>query len=98
MIPNWFETNCVDTQAEYKMIDDKTISVINTCTRNGKRSDKEGKGYIEDDTNAKLKIVFDPIFKQGGQYWIVKLGDSYDYDYSVVSSPDYNYLWILSRK
>ena len=98
LIPNWFETNCADTFAEYKIIDDKTLSVVNTCTRNGKTSGKEGKGYILDETNSKLKVVFDPIFNQGGQYWIVKLGDSYDYGYSVVSSPDYKYLWILSRQ
>ena len=57
-----------------------------------------GKATIEDSSNAKLKVVFNPIVKIGAQYWIVKLGDAYNYGYSVVSSPDYKYLWILSRE
>ena len=32
----------------------------------------------------------------GAQYWIVRLAN--DYSYSVVSSPDYKYLWILYRE
>jgi len=32
----------------------------------------------------------------GAQYWIVRLAK--DYSYSVVSSPNYRYLWILYRQ
>ena len=55
-----------------------------------------GKAIPEDSTNAKLKVEFVQTLDIGGQYWIVRLGK--DYDYAVVSSPNYNYLWILSRE
>ena len=97
-IPANFEKGCVNTQAFYSLIDSKTIKVDNLCYVDGKKKESLGKGFIEDNTNAKLKVVFNPIFKFGGQYWIVKLGDAQNYGYSVVSSPDYKYLWILSRE
>ena len=43
--------------------------------------------------NAKLKVQFFWPFK--GKYWIIDLAD--DYSYAVVSHPDKDYLWILSR-
>ena len=55
----------------------------------GRKKEATGKGFVEDSSNAKLKIIFNPILRTGGPYWIVKLGDSYDYGYTVVSSPDY---------
>ena len=97
-IPAGFEKGCVDTFATYSLINQSAIKVNNTCTRDGKTSSGIATGYIEDKTNSKLKVVFNPYIKLGGQYWIVKLGDRYDYEYSVVSSPDYRYLWILSRE
>jgi apolipoprotein D and lipocalin family protein len=32
----------------------------------------------------------------GAQYWIVRLGKNYEY--AVVSSPNYHYLWVLYRE
>ena len=53
---------------------------------------------MENESHSKLKVIFNPLMKYGkGQYWIVKLGDAYNYGYSVVSTPDYKMLWILSR-
>ena len=55
---------------------------------------KIGCAFIFDkNSNAKLKVQFFWPFK--GDYWIVEL-DS-DYQYAVVSEPDRQYLWILSR-
>ena len=45
-------------------------------------------------TNAKLKVRF-PGSPADGDYWIVRLDESYSY--VVVSGPNYNYLWILYR-
>lgn len=75
-IPANFELNCTDTQALYTPIDDMTIQVENSCLRNGERYPRIGKGFIEDDTHSKLKVVFNPLEKTGGQYWIVKLGNA----------------------
>jgi apolipoprotein D and lipocalin family protein len=51
-------------------------------------------------TNAKLKVTFLPSWLRWtglglGDYWVIQLGDNYEY--SVVSEPGRNYLWILSR-
>ena len=47
-------------------------------------------------SNAKLKVEFSSTFDIEANYWIVRLDK--DYTYSVVSSPSYNYLWILYRQ
>ena len=47
-----------------------------------------------ENTNAKLRVTFYwPLY---GNYWIIALGDSYEY--AVISEPKRQYLWILSRK
>jgi apolipoprotein D and lipocalin family protein len=71
--------------------------VENRCNRdsvNGKPSYIKGKAFVEKNSgNAKLKVQFFWPFK--GKYWIIDLAD--DYSYAVVSHPNRNYLWILSR-
>lgn len=44
--------------------------------------------------NAKLEVSFFRPF--WGEYWIIDLGE--DYDYAVVGHPSRDYLWILSRE
>ena len=44
-------------------------------------------------TNAKLKVHFFWPFK--GDYWIIDLDKNYQY--AIISEPDRQYLWILSR-
>lgn len=95
VIPFYFERGCSKTFATYSLNTDKTIKVNNTCTRNGRPTSSIGKAIAEDSTNSKLKVEFIQTLDIGGQYWIVRLGENYSY--SVVSSPDYKYLWILSR-
>ncbi len=48
---------------------------------------------VDTTTNAKLEVSFFRPF--WGDYWIIELGD--DYEYAVVGHPDRDYLWILSR-
>lgn len=96
-IPFYFERGCSKTTATYSINDDgKTLKVNNTCIRNGRPTTSIGKAIPEDSTNAKLKVEFIQTLDIGGQYWVVRLGK--DYEYSVVSSPNYQYLWILSRQ
>ena len=48
----------------------------------------------DENTNAKLRVTFYwPLY---GNYWIIALGDNYEY--AVVSEPKRQYLWILSRE
>jgi len=97
-IPTYFEINCEQTYANYSFNDDGTIRVDNACIRNGKKTGGIGVAYPDpqdtEKTNAKLKVKF-PSAQIAGNYWIVRLDESYSR--VVVSSPNYTYLWILYR-
>lgn len=96
VIPYYFERGCSKTTAKYSLNQDGTIRVDNSCVRDGKLRENVGKAIPEDSTNAKLKVEFVQTLDIGGQYWVVRLAK--DYSYSVVSSPNYRYLWILYRE
>ena len=97
-IPYYWERGCHKTHAIYSLNKDGTIKVDNHCDKNGKDIHNVGKAVPEDASNSKLKVEFIQTLDIGGQYWIVKLGDDDDYGYTVISSPNYDYLWILSRQ
>jgi apolipoprotein D and lipocalin family protein len=93
-LPAKFQEGCDHTTATYSLLKDGSISVLNECTKNGKHKKAKGKAKVVDKTSgAKLKVTF--FWPFYGDYWIIKL--SQDYTYSVVGTPDRNYLWILSR-
>ena len=93
-LPARFEEGCSDITATYSLSDDGTISVLNECKRNGKVKRAKGKAKVVDkNTGAKLKVTF--FWPFYGDYWIINLGN--DYDYAVVGTPNRKYLWILSR-
>jgi len=93
-LPAKFQEGCNETTATYTLSKDGSISVLNQSTKNGKMKQAKGKAKVVDkNSNAKLKVtLFWPLY---GDYWIIKLGN--DYDYSVVGTPNRKYLWILSR-
>ncbi len=93
-LPAKFQEDCDETTATYTLLKDGRISVINECTKNGKIKKAKGKAKIvEKSSNAKLKVTF--FWPFYGDYWIIKLGNNYNY--SVVGTPDRKYLWILNR-
>lgn len=95
--PQWFQKGCTATSATYAKRDDGLISVTNRCRKispDGKESIANGRARIVDPaTNAKLEVSF--FWPFWGDYWIIDLGDAYDY--AVVGHPSRKYLWILSR-
>lgn len=94
--PNRFERSCDhDVTAEYSIRKDGKIRVLNSCmTMEGKQKQSEGTAVIVDkETNAKLKVTF--FWPFYGKYWIIDLGQ--DYEFAVVGEPSRGYLWILSR-
>lgn len=95
--PQRFQKGCHCTTAEYTLSEKGYVIVENRCNRdsvNGKQSYIKGKAFVEKNSgNAKLKVQFFWPFK--GKYWIIDLAD--DYSYAVVSHPNKEYLWILSR-
>jgi apolipoprotein D and lipocalin family protein len=95
--PNRFQKGCVGTTATYTIRKDGKIDVLNQCrkeTLDGEISSVKGTARVVDNkTNAKLKVSF--FWPFSGHYWVIDLGENYDY--AVVGHPDRKYLWILSR-
>ena len=95
--PAWFQKGCTGSTAEYSLLPDGKIRVINRCRKGslyGSLKESQGKAEIVDTvTNAKLKVWFFWPFK--GNYWIIDLDP--DYQWAVVGEPSRKYLWILSR-
>jgi apolipoprotein D and lipocalin family protein len=92
--PQYFQKGCTDSRADYRLLDNGKIEVVNSCIRDGKVDTARGKAWVVDEkTNAKLKVSF--FWPVRGDYWIIELGR--DYEYAVVSNPNRKYLWILSR-
>ena len=95
-LPNRFEKKCAGSvTATYSLRSDGTIEVVNRCRKSsGDYTTATGKAKIVDKTtNAKLKVTF--FWPFYGDYWILELGDNYEY--AVVGAPNRKYLWILSR-
>ncbi|MBF0353384.1 MAG: lipocalin family protein [SAR324 cluster bacterium] len=100
-IPNRFQKQCVrNVTASYSFSEDGNIKVINRCLQErGDYEDAQGVARIVDSqTNAKLEVSFVSVFGKQlfwGAYWIIGLGDSYDY--AIIGHPQRKYGWILSR-
>jgi len=100
-IPNRFQRKCVgNTTAFYSFREDGRIDVVNRCSREG-RDPIEAKGIarvLDTKSNAKLKVSFVRFLGLSlfwGDYWILGLGE--EYDYAIVGTPNRKYGWILSR-
>lgn len=95
--PHSFEEGCYGATAFYKKKKDGTIKVINQCrigSLQGKLKEAIGEATVGDiKTNSKLKVQFFWPFK--GNYWIIHLDK--DYQNAIVSEPNRQFLWILSR-
>jgi len=95
--PHRFQEGCVGSRATYTLLEDGKIGVLNQCHKgslDGEISSVQGKAWVvEPKTNAKLKVRF--FWPFTGDYWIIDLGENYEY--AVVGHPSRDYLWILSR-
>ena len=88
------QEGCSCTTAEYSLLEEGVIRVVNTCTKDGEIDRAEGKAFIVPNSgNAKLKVQFFWPFR--GDYWIIELDP--EYQYAVVGVPSRKYFWILSR-
>lgn len=93
-LPARFQEGCSETTATYTLLENGDISVLNECRRKGKISRAKGRAKVVDKlTGAKLKVTF--FWPFYGDYWIIQLGN--EYEYAVVGTPNRKYLWILSR-
>jgi apolipoprotein D and lipocalin family protein len=100
-LPQFFTRKCVGQIAEYGILSETEISVLNTCIKqNRKISSIYGVGTIQDaPNNARLSIKFENfwlnLFHIKGEYVIIKLSDGYDN--VMVGSTNRKSLWVLSR-
>ena len=94
---NGFERDCEGVTAEYRLQDDGSVQVINTCRKgapNGPAETAKGRAtVVEGSGNAKLKVSF--FWPFSGDYWVLDHAD--DYTWSIVGEPSGRYLWILTR-
>ncbi|HVO78258.1 MAG TPA: lipocalin family protein [Methanomassiliicoccales archaeon] len=95
--PQRFEKDLVGTTATYSLRPDGKVSVVNSGHKgslDGELKTAEGKARVVDTkTNAKLKVSFFWPFE--GNYWILELGENYDY--AMIGDESRKYLWILCR-
>jgi apolipoprotein D and lipocalin family protein len=95
--PQRFQEGCVASKAVYDLGQNGKIQVYNECRQGsleGPVKAVRGKAKVVDPaTNAKLKVTF--FWPFYGDYWIIDLGQNYEY--AVVGHPSRKYLWVLSR-
>jgi len=99
-IPNRFQKDCVGAAtATYELRDDGRIDVINRCMKeDGKVKEARGIARLADEGGARLEVSFFSVLgwrPVWGDYWILDLGDNYEY--SIVGEGSRKYGWILSR-
>lgn len=100
--PVFFNRNLVGVTAEYGVISDTQVSVLNTGyvdSLDGRKQTITGKAtVVEPETNSKLQVRFDrfPVNLFPGNYWIVLLDDE-AYEYAVVTDDRQNTMFVLSR-
>jgi apolipoprotein D and lipocalin family protein len=97
--PNSFQSAAAKgTTATYSLRPDGKVTVVNEEFSDAEMKNRTGSvrgvAYAVDSNADKLKVSFFRPFY--GDYWIIDL-DTENYSYSVVGSPDRNYLWILAR-
>lgn len=96
-LPHRFEKNLASVTATYTIRDDESIWVENRGfnTVKNKWSSVRGRGYFKGAHDVGLLKVsfFRPFY---GEYKIILL-DRENYNWSVVTSSSYKYLWILAR-
>lgn len=92
-----FERGLSHVTADYTLLNDGGIEVINRgySAEKGAWKEAEGKAHFVKEPNlGYLKVsFFGPFY---GSYIIFEL-DQEDYQYSLVCGPDKSYLWILGR-
>ena len=102
-LPNRFQSKCVgDVQADYVLQDGAVIQVTNQCRlADGSVEVAVGEGRLAGGgSTSKLEVRFAPSWLSWlpmvwGDYWIIQLQG--DYQYSLVGTPNREYLWVLSR-
>ena len=94
-IENRFERGMTDVWADYLLLDDGTVEVINSGfdTRLGVRREAVGRARVQGFAPGRFRVRFFGPF--GADYDVLELGE--EYDWALVGSSSPKRLWILSR-
>lgn len=106
-LPNSFQRDCAsDVRADYTVQPGNTIKVVNQCKqKDGSEKTAQAEGRLAANDTApdfsKLQVRFAPKWMSWlpmvwGDYWIIKIHG--DYKYSLVGTPNRQFLWVLSRE
>ncbi len=96
-IPRPSQAGCTGTTAEYTLKSATELLVVNECHEGSLQGalKRVAARAVANDAAAPAKLSLDFGFAYG-DYWIVEVGE--DYEYAVVGHPTRDYLWILSRE
>jgi lipocalin len=100
-IKQFFSVGLVNTKAEYTVLGDGSIKVVNSgnyLTNDGPLSRIEGRAVPVDRSNARLNVSFSgaPSTQGAGNYWIVDLDPSYQW--AIVGDANGQTGFILTRQ
>lgn len=90
-----FEKGMTHVKANYSLLPDGTIRVLNSGMKNGKKKEIEGKARKKRDSNSNSKLEVSFFLWFYSDYFVFELDDNYQY--AVIGSSSDKYLWILSR-
>jgi len=96
-LPRASQAGCSGTTASYQLKSPNELLVVNECHEGGLQGPlkRVAARAVATDAAVPAKLSLDFGFAYG-DYWIVEVGD--DYEYAVVGHPSRDYLWILSRE
>lgn len=96
-IPSWFEPgDSYNVTATYTLNSEGGIDVLNESYVKGVHHSIKGKAKPVNKDNSELVVIFNVMGEEThGNYWIVAMDTNYQW--SVVTEPTGEHLWILSR-
>lgn len=99
-LPQFFTRGCRAQTAEYDVLTETKISVLNTCLKRRGRSTIRGEAVVTNPgDNSEFVVTFDNfftrLFRVKGDYNIILLDDNYEY--VLIGSQDRESLWLMSR-
>ncbi|MGL4317760.1 MAG: lipocalin family protein [Pseudomonas sp.] len=102
-LPMFFQRNCAQSEAHYRLQSDSSVGVTNRCrTLEGEWQEARGSAVAQVAGHTdKLWVRFDNWFSRlfpetvKGDYWVLYLDEAYQT--ALVGNPNRDYLWLLSR-
>lgn len=100
--PQRFQEGCACTTATYTLQDNGEVRVENACRIDGEETGITGRAYAPDPARSAELLVEFFVLLPAGDYWVVRLDEPLDddapYPLAIVSEPQMDALWVLSRE